>query len=96
MGLAHIDRWCKVVATYNNAGEMPVSPTYGNVATAAWPLTRVMYFNTNKNPAKPQDPVLRELPKFVLSKEGQQIVLDRAVFLPFRASQQSKSLKILG
>lgn len=95
-GLAYIDRPVKVLATYNNTGDAPVAPTYDNIAAATWPLTRVIYFNTNKDPSQPQDPVLKELTKFVLSQQGQQILLNQGIFLPFRASQQAASLGMVG
>ena len=42
------------------------------------------------------DPVLRELQKFIVSKEGQKIVTEQGIFLPFRAEQQASSLAMLG
>ena len=94
-GMAYIDRPVKILATYNNTGDTPISPTYENAAMATWPLTRLVYFNNNKDPKKTYDPVLTELTKFVISQQGQQIVSDQGIFLPFRASQQSTSLKML-
>jgi phosphate transport system substrate-binding protein len=41
------------------------------------------------------DPVLEEFLKFVLSKEGQQLILDQGVFLPLRSFQQSASFNKL-
>ncbi|KAK7227587.1 hypothetical protein V2G26_015590 [Clonostachys chloroleuca] len=59
------------------------------------PLSRVMYFNTNTDPNVGMDPVLRELQKFVISKEGPKLLLHQGVFLPLRKFQQDSSSKML-
>lgn len=94
-GLAYIDSRVKVLGTMNHTGDVPIPPTYENIASAKWPLARVTYFNTNKNPNKTADPVLTELTKFVLSRQGQQLLLNQGIYLPFRASQQAASLAML-
>lgn len=94
-GLAYIDSPCKVIALSNHTGNATIAPTYENVATAAWPLSRVTYFNTNTKPNAPMDPVLEELQKFILSKEGQKVVLDQGIYLPLRSSQVNSSLSLL-
>ncbi len=52
-----------------------VEPTYGNVASGKYPLSRFLYVYVNKEPNKALDPLTREFLKFVLSKEGQEIVV---------------------
>lgn len=94
-GLAYIDHPVKVLGTANQTSGNIVTPTYESIAMASWPLARVIYFNLNSPPRKSMDPVLPELVKFVLSKEGQQILLDQGIFLPFRKFQQSSSLTLL-
>ena len=54
-----------------------------------------MFFNTNKRPSQPLEPVLEEFLKFILSREGQQIILDQAVFIPLRAEQAAASRALL-
>jgi phosphate transport system substrate-binding protein len=39
--------------------------------------------------------VLEEFLKFILSREGQQIILDQAVYVPLRASQAAMSRALL-
>jgi phosphate transport system substrate-binding protein len=65
------------------------------VARASYPLSRVLYFNINKEPGKPLNPAIQEFLRFVLSRQGQQIVLDEALFLPLRASQMEASRTLL-
>jgi phosphate transport system substrate-binding protein len=90
-GLAYIDAPVKMIAV-GAAKEGPyVSPTYENVALARYPLSRLVFFNINKVPAKPLDPVIEEFMRFILSREGQQAVLDQAIFLPLREAQAESS-----
>ena len=86
-GLAYIDAGVKMIPLVERAGDMPQSPTYENVALATYPLSRLIYFNTNKAPGKPMNPAVEEFLRFVLSRDGQQVVLDHARYVPLRASQ---------
>ena len=52
-----------------------VEPTYDNVASGQYPLSRFLLVYVNKEPNKALDPLTREFLKFVLSKEGQEIVV---------------------
>ena len=52
-----------------------VEPTYENVASGKYPLSRFLYVYVNKEPNKALDPLTAEFLKFVLSKEGQEIVV---------------------
>jgi phosphate transport system substrate-binding protein len=49
----------------------------------------------NKPPTKPLNPLLAEFLRFILSREGQQIVLDHAIFLPLRGAQSASSRVLL-
>ncbi len=94
-GLAYMDAPVKLVALVDKPGAAPQSPTYENVAMATYPLSRLTYFNTNKAPGKPLPPVLEEFLKFVLSREGQQVVLDHARYMPLRSGQVNDSRALL-
>lgn len=52
-----------------------VEPTYENVASGNYPLSRFLFVYVNKEPNKALDPLTKEFLKFVLSKEGQEIVV---------------------
>jgi phosphate transport system substrate-binding protein len=50
-------------------------PTYENCLTGDFPLSRFLYVYVNKNPEKPMDVLTLEFLKFVLSQEGQEVVV---------------------
>jgi phosphate transport system substrate-binding protein len=94
-GLAYVDASVKVLAVAASKDGPFFAPTYENVARADYPLSRLIFFNTNKRPSQPLDPAIGEFLKFVLSREGQQIVLDQAIYLPLRATQAASSRTLL-
>jgi len=94
-GLAYIDDNVKPLALVPPAGGTAIPPDYEEVIAARYPLCRLVFFNTNKRPGQPLDPVLEEFLRFILSREGQQIILDQAVYLPLRAGQAAASRALL-
>jgi phosphate transport system substrate-binding protein len=94
-GIAYIDAPVKVIPVVAEAGSAPQAPTYENVALATYPLSRLIYFNANKAPGKPLDPALDEFLRFILSREGQQVVLEHASYIPLRAGQVQGSRALL-
>lgn len=94
-GLAYLDAPVKVVPIGPKGGPF-VAPTYENVATAEYALSRLIYLNLNKAPGKPLDPALAEFVRFVLSRQGQALVQQQNVFVPLRAAQTASSLALLG
>jgi phosphate transport system substrate-binding protein len=94
-GVAYIDAGVKVLPVADKADGPPLAPTYENVALAIYPLSRLTFFNTNKAPGKPLDPALDEFLRFVLSREGQQVVLDHAIYIPLRSGQVQRSRVLL-
>jgi phosphate transport system substrate-binding protein len=59
-------------------------------------LSRLTFFNTNKAPGKPLNPAIDEFLRFILSREGQQVVLDHASYIPLRGNQVQSSRALLG
>jgi phosphate transport system substrate-binding protein len=60
--------------------------TYDNCISGDYPLARLLFVYVNKAPNKPLDALTREFMKFVISKEGQQIVINAGYF-PLTAEQ---------
>jgi phosphate transport system substrate-binding protein len=94
-GLAYIDAGVKTLPLIDGPGAPPVAPSYENVAAARYPLSRLIYFNVNKKPGQALPPALEEFLRFVLSREGQQLIRDQAVFLPLRAEQAEAARALL-
>ena len=89
-GLSAVDSEVKFVPITVN-GEVAQGPSYTNVAAATYPLSRVIYFNTNAKSPAAQNPAMREFLRFVLSAEGQAVVRDQGIYLPLRANQVAES-----
>jgi phosphate transport system substrate-binding protein len=69
--------------------------TFEEVAAQKYPLSRVIYIYVNRAPGKPLDPKLKEFLKYVLSKEGQEVVEQEGVFLPLPLDFVKQELKKL-
>lgn len=69
--------------------------TYENALNGKYPLARSLYIYCNQNPKGTMDPLTAQFLKFVLSKEGQEIVVKDGYFpLPKKmADDQAKQLK---
>ncbi|MBK9796042.1 MAG: phosphate ABC transporter substrate-binding protein [Holophagaceae bacterium] len=68
-------------------GGAPFEATYENALSGKYPMARFLYVYINKDPKKPMDPLTREFLKFVLSKEGQEVVVKDG-FLPLTAKME--------
>lgn len=71
-----------------------VEPNLENVVNHSYPLSRYLYIYVVKSPEKPLDPLVHEFIKFVLSKEGQEIVI-RDGYLPVSAKVAQAELDAL-
>lgn len=94
-GVAYIDAGVKVLPLAKSNADGYYTPTYENVASAKYPLSRLIYVNMNVAPRKPLPPALKEFLTFILSKQGQQIVLDQGIYLPLRSWQSESSLSLV-
>lgn len=57
-----------------------VEPSYENCVSGEYPLARFLYVYVNKKPGAPLDPLTSEFLKFILSKEGQEVVVKDGYF----------------
>jgi phosphate transport system substrate-binding protein len=83
--LANVTPDVKVLPLAERPGGPFVGPTHEDVYTHRYPLSRFVYVFVNREPGKPLGPKVREFLKLVLSRQGQQVVSDEAVFLPLTA-----------
>jgi len=60
-----------------------------NILSGKYPISRFLYVYVNKAPNKPFDPMVREFVKYVLSQQGQQVVVkDGFIPLPGKIVQE--------
>ena len=94
-GLAYLDAPVKVLAVQRDPSVPPVPATYEAVAAATYPLSRLTYFNVNKKPGARLDPAIEEFLRFVLSRQGQSVVLAQGTYMPLRANQADQARALL-
>ncbi len=66
--------------------------TIENVLDGSYPLARFLYVYINKKPGKPLDPLILEFVKYILSKEGQGVVIKDG-YIPLPASVIARELE---
>ncbi|HBF45191.1 MAG TPA: phosphate-binding protein, partial [Shewanella frigidimarina] len=72
-GIGYKTAGVKAVAI-SKKGDKFIEATAANAADGTYPLSRYLYVYVNKHPNKDLSPMDREFLRFVLSKQGQQIV----------------------
>ena len=85
----------KVLPIASKDGGPYVAYTPENVANRSYPLTRDYYIYVNKPLGRPLDPKVREFLRFILSREGQQIIAEDGQYSPLPADfleEQRKKL----
>ena len=85
----------KVLKVIPRSGGKAIALTPLNVANRSYPLVRDAYFYINKAPGRSLDPRTREFMRFVLSREGQQIMAKVGYYYPLKADYLQDQLKKL-
>lgn len=75
----------KPLALAPRGGGAYVMPGRATFQNRSYPLTRNIYLYLNRKPGTPLEPRLKEFLRFVLSREGQELVLQEGGFLPLTA-----------
>jgi phosphate transport system substrate-binding protein len=68
-----------------------VEPTYKNALDGTYPLARFLYIYVNQRPGQPLNGLTGEFIKYILSREGQEAVVE-AKFFPLPAKTVSETL----
>jgi phosphate transport system substrate-binding protein len=84
----------KVIAVSRGNGAA-VALTPETVASRSYPLARDAYIYVNKAPGRAMDPKVREFLRFVLSREGQEIIARNGPYSPLPASYIREQLRKL-
>ncbi len=93
-GIGYVTSEVKALPLTKKPGEKPAAPTFENALAGKYPLGRTLYIYVAKKPNEALPQLTREFLKFVLSKEGQAIVVkDGYGELP--ATVIAKQLKVL-
>jgi phosphate transport system substrate-binding protein len=75
----------KVIAISARDGGTAVMPSKQSFQDRSYPLVRSIYIFFNRKPGTPVDPKLREFLRYVLSREGQEVVANNGSYLPLPA-----------
>ncbi|MEN8686950.1 MAG: phosphate ABC transporter substrate-binding protein [Desulfuromonadales bacterium] len=92
-GIGYKTSGVKAIALSKKGGEA-YEPNYDNVLSGKYPLGRLLYVYVVKEPNKPLPKLVKEFLKFVLSKEGQEIVIKDG-YLPLTAEVAAKQAALL-
>ncbi len=88
-GIGYRTSGVRLVPLSEKNGGDAFEPTYPNVLSGDYPLSRVLYVYVIKEPGKPLSPLVYEFLRFALSKEGQEIVVkDGYLPLPAKAAER--------
>lgn len=85
----------KMLAIAPRGGGRAVLPSAATVQDRSYPLARSIYIYLNRAPGAALDARQREFLRFVLSREGQQIVADSNGHLPLTAAQLAEQRRKL-
>jgi len=83
------------VALAAKEGGKFVDATYENCLSGDYPMARFLYIYVNKKPGQAMDKLTQEFLKFILCKEGQEVVIKDGYF-PVPAEVVDEELKKLG
>ncbi|HEX7916627.1 MAG TPA: substrate-binding domain-containing protein, partial [Rudaea sp.] len=72
----------RAVVLAESEGGSYVAPSRQSFQNRTYPLARNIYIYLNRAPGKQIEPRLREFLRFILSRDGQQILADDANYLP--------------
>jgi phosphate transport system substrate-binding protein len=90
-GIGYMTSGVKALALAEKDGAQAYEPNYENVLSNKYPLGRMLYLYVAKEPNKPLPKMVEEFLKYVLSKEGQEVVVKDG-YLPLPAKVAEKQL----
>jgi phosphate transport system substrate-binding protein len=85
----------RVLPLAANVGGPYITPSPQTFFDGSYPMHNGAYLYLNRVPGKPMSVRDKEFVRFVLSREGQQIVADSRIFIPLSAAQAQAELKKL-
>src|SRR6266851_2507168 len=85
----------RVIAVSRTADGPAIALTADNVANRSYPLARDAYVYVDKPPGRAMDPKVREFMRFVLSRDGQEIIAKHGPYSPIPVEYIRTQLKKL-
>jgi phosphate transport system substrate-binding protein len=74
-GIGYMTSGVRAVPISERVDAPPKEATYANALDGSYPLARHLLLYIVRNPGTPLDPLVREFGRFILSREGQEIVV---------------------
>lgn len=84
-GIGYRTSGVRALPLARRVGDPAFEPNAEHAASGSYPLSRHLYLYVVRDPRRPMDPLTREFLRFVLSREGQEIVIKDG-YLPLPAS----------
>ncbi len=94
-GIGYLTSEIRAIPLSKKSGDPLVEPSFENALAGKYPLGRALYVYVAKKPGEPLSPLVREFLKFVLSKQGQEIVVKDG-YGPLPASVVAKQVQTIG
>ncbi|MBU2446509.1 MAG: phosphate ABC transporter substrate-binding protein [Bacteroidetes bacterium] len=91
-GIGYITSGVRAVPLFYQPDKKFVDANYENVLSGKYPLSRYLYIYTNKKPNQPLEPLTKEFLKYILSYEGQEVVIKDG-YLPLHYKIVTEQLK---
>jgi len=79
-GIGYTTAGIRAIPLSEKAGGACVDATAANAYAGKYPLARFLYVYINRAPGKPLDPLTSEFMKFVVAKQGQEVVIKDGFF----------------
>jgi len=94
-GMPFLTPQTKPVALAAREGGPSIELTLDNVQSRTYPLTRDIFYYLKREKGKPVDPKLKEFLRYILSREGQELLMEDGKYLPLTAEAAREQLKKL-
>ena len=94
-GIGYKTSGVKAIALAKTVEKGCFDPSLDNVVSKKYPLGRYLYLYVNKRPNESLDPLRLEFLKYVLSRQGQKIVVKDG-YLPLPAAKAKELRKLIG
>ncbi len=94
-GIGYKTSEVRAVALGKTENDKLVEPTFENAINGSYPLGRTLYIYVAQKPGEPLPPLVKEFLKFVLSKQGQEIVINKGGYGQLPDKMIEKNVKLL-